>query len=305
MQWGKTGIIVLMVAACILAAGMVYAYTNLKEEVSTVTSETVDLSAVFADASEAFPADLQIHAFSAGKADAFLLTTPNSAVLIDAGEKGFGKTILSYLEEKGITRLDCMIITHFDKDHVGGAAKVINQIEIGTVLQSNSPKASSEYNKYIKALRSASMEPVTVTSTVSFSLDGVMYTVDPPRRTTYSSDASNNSSMIISVFNGNNSFLFTGDAQSERLEEFLDANDTSYDVLKVPHHGQEEPLFEALLDSVWPTYAIITSSDDEPEDESVTAALDNAGVQTYYTRLGAVDISSDGTDLQTGYADGI
>ena len=92
---------------------------------------------------------LDVYFFAAGKADAILLTTEKSAVLIDCGEKGFGQTILEKLSEKKIDRIDYLIVTHFDQDHVGGAAKVINNFPIGTVLQSNCPKDSEEYEKYV------------------------------------------------------------------------------------------------------------------------------------------------------------
>ena len=242
-------------------------------------------------------ANLEAHFFDAGKADAILLTTANSAVLIDAGEKGFGKTILSYLEEKGIGRIDCLIVTHFDQDHVGGAAKVINGIAVGTVLQSNRPKDSEEYEKYVEALDEAGVEPVTVRETYGFMLDGVAYSVDPPRQVKYSADSSNNSSLIVSVQNGGNRLLFTGDAQTERLAEFLDAGSGTYDVLKVPHHGREEPLTEALLQAVKPSRAVITSSEEEPEDAATLAALEKAGVRVYLTREGPVTLRSDGSTL--------
>ncbi len=242
-------------------------------------------------------AALEVHFFDAGKADAILLTTENSAVLIDAGEKGFGKTILAYLEEKGVEKLDCLIVTHFDQDHVGGAAKVINSIEVGAVLQSNCPKDSEEYEKYVKALSSAEIEPVTVRETYEFALDGVSYAVDPPKKSEYDSDGSNNSSLIVTAQNGENRFLFMGDAQTERLAEFLDTNTSTCDVLKVPHHGKDEPLLEELLKSTEPVYAVITSSDDEPESAAVVEALERAGAEVLLTRAGAVTLRSDGATL--------
>ena len=238
--------------------------------------------------------ELEAHFFDAGKADAILLTTANSAVLVDAGEKGFGKTILAYLEEKGIDRLDCLIVTHFDQDHVGGAAKVLNNIAVGTVLQSNRPKDSEEYEKYVRALTNAGVEPVTVRELYEFTLDGVTYTVDPPRQAEYAADSSNNSSLIVTVRNGENRFLLTGDAQTERLAEVLDGENMSCDVLKVPHHGKDEPLLAALLEAATPAYAVITSSDEEPESEAVVQALESAGAAVLLTREGAVTIRSDG-----------
>ena len=242
-------------------------------------------------------AELEVHFFDAGKADAILLTTQSGTVLIDAGEKGFGKTILSYLEEKGVERIDYFIITHFDQDHVGGAAKVINNITVGTVLQSNRPKDSEEYEKYVKALDGAGIEPVTVRETYAFALDGVSYTVDPPRQSEYSADSSNNSSLIVTVRNGENRFLFMGDAQTERLAEFLDGNPAACDVLKIPHHGKDEPLLGELLEATQPSFAVITSSDEEPESTETVGTLERMGVRVLLTREGAVTLRSDGANI--------
>lgn len=241
--------------------------------------------------------ELEVTFLQAGKADAILLTTPNSAVVIDCGVKGFGQTILDALAEKGIDRIDTLIITHFDQDHLGGAAKVINNIPVITVLQNNCPKDSTEYEKYIKALNNAGLEAVTVSETLTFTLDGVTYTVDPPHSATYQSDKSNNSSLVVTVTHGENTFLFTGDAQTERIEELLESGIGTCDVLKLPHHGEEEPLTQALLSAVQPKYAVITSSEEEPEAASTLAALAQAGTETYLTREGTVVIQSNGTNL--------
>lgn len=244
---------------------------------------------------------LEVYFFQAGKADAILLTTANSTVLIDCGVKGFGKTILSYLEEKGIDHIDYLIVTHFDQDHVGGAAKVINNIPVYNVLQSNFPKDSTEYEKYVKALNNAGIEAVTVSETLAFTLDGVTFTVDPPHATSYQSDESNNSSLVVSVTHGDVSLLFTGDAQTERLEELLEGGIGTCDFVKIPHHGGEEPLLEELLKAARPDYAVIICSDDEPEADSTLALLEEYGVTTYLTRQGAVLLRSDGTDLTVSY----
>ena len=242
--------------------------------------------------------DLEARFFAAGAADAILLTTAEGAVLVDCGEQGFGKEILAYLEEKGVERLDYLIITHFDKDHVGGAAKVINNIAVGTVLQSSQPKDSEEYEKYVKALQNAGIEPVTVRTAYRFELDGVRYAVDPPKRTDYDEDASNNSSLIVSVQNGQDRFLLMGDAQTARLTEFLAAKIEPCAVLKVPHHGRDEPLAEELARAASPAYAVITSSEEEPESAATVAALESVGATVLLTREGAVTVSSDGAGVR-------
>ena len=80
------------------------------------------------NASEVSYGEFEVTFLDVGKADAMILRTANSTVIIDCGEKGDGKDIVNMLSEEEITSVDCLIITHFDQDHVGGAAKVIKSI---------------------------------------------------------------------------------------------------------------------------------------------------------------------------------
>lgn len=244
---------------------------------------------------------LQIVFFAAGKADAILLTTDNACVLIDTGEAGFGKEIVDYLGEKGIAKIDYLILTHFDKDHVGGAAKVIRSIPICHVLQSNYPKDSSEYRHYLTALQQAGMEAVTVRQELNFELDGVSFTVNPPEEELYEEDASNNSSLIVSVTYGECSLLFLGDAENARLKEWISSGTAAYDLVKLPHHGNWHKPLSRLLELTQPTYAVICCSEDEPEDEKTAALLDGLQIDAYYTRVAPVLVECDGETLRVRY----
>lgn len=228
---------------------------------------------------------LQVWCFQAGKADAFLFWNEAGAVLLDTGESGFGKTILEKLAELGIQRLDYLIVTHFDKDHVGGAKKILSEIQVGTVLQSNSPKSGAEaYEKYLSTLASKGIEPVTVREKMEFRLGEATFTVDPPAAERYAEDASNNSSLILTVAQGDTRILFCGDAEDLRLAEFLQDEPGQFDLVKLPHHGQYQATLEALLAQTLPAYAVITSSEEEREDEQTMALLAKYGVKALLTR---------------------
>jgi len=71
------------------------------------------------------PGTLRVRCFKIGKADAFLLRMSRHAVLIDAGEDDDAPEILDYLADNGITELDCLILTHFDKRSIGGAQELL------------------------------------------------------------------------------------------------------------------------------------------------------------------------------------
>ena len=240
--------------------------------------------------------ELEIYCFRAGKADAFLITTPDSAVLMDCGLKSLGGDIVEELRSRGIRRLDALIITHFDKDHVGGAARVIESIPIGTVYQNDCLRDSSQVESYLAALEKAGITPVTVTADMSFSLDSVSWRIDAPAGD-YEKDISNNNSLIITVKNGGDTLVFMGDAEKARIEEYLMSRPGKADFLKVPHHGAMEDNSAALFGTLQADAAVITSSDDEPEDGDVVKLLEEAGGQVYLTRQGPVTFRTSGRGI--------
>ena len=240
--------------------------------------------------------------FDAGKADAILLTTAHGAVLIDCGEKGFGKEIVSYCTDHGVEKLDCLIVTHFDKDHVGGAARVLRELPVDRVLQSNFPRDSIEYAHYLKALRRAGLEPETIREALYFTLDGVNFTVDPPRLERYADSPSNNASLIVTAECGDRRLLLPGDAETARLTEWLADEPGSFDLVKMPHHGNWDRTLPTLLAETRPAFAVITSSEKEPESAKTLALLQDAGAAVFLTREAPVLLRCEGAELHVWYA---
>ena len=244
------------------------------------------------------PEGMELYFFAAGKADAILITAPGAAVMVDTGEKGLGKEILDYLEEKGIGKLDALILTHFDKDHVGGAAKLLSGIPIDRVIQSNVPRDSGEYRDYVRALERAGLEAETPREPLTLSLGDLEIMVDPPKQEEYEKDPSNNSSLIVSVRYGDTSALLTGDAEEERLAEWLEQEPGHYDLIKMPHHGSWEQPLSQLLALTEPQYAVLTDSEREPAAEKTIALLTSFRAETFSTKDGALLFRSDGEGLK-------
>jgi beta-lactamase superfamily II metal-dependent hydrolase len=150
-------------------------------------------------------------------------------------------------------------------------------------------------------LTEASIQPTTVRSVTEFTLDGVRYSIDPPTQETYVDDTSNNSSLIVTVQNGENRLLFMGDAEKDRMAEFIPRMEGSYDLVKLPHHGQWENNLSELLQAAAPRYAVITSSEEIPEDTRTTDWLAEQGIEALLTRIAPISIVSDGQTLTAGY----
>ena len=101
------------------------------------------------------------------------------------------------------------------------------------------------------------------------------------------------------VFHGNNSLLFTGDIEKERIADIkYELNDAGYDFLKVPHHGKYETMLQELFNWVGAQSAVITSSEKNPEEQETIQALEDAGVKDILlTRGGEITLQSDGRKL--------
>ena len=234
---------------------------------------------------------------NAGKADATILRTQNSTVIIDTGEDDEGSEIVSYLKQQNIDTIDYLIITHFDQDHVGGADTVLKKLKVKNVIQSDCPKDSDDYSQYIEMLNKKNITPVTLRDTMTFTLDSVAYTIYPPKETTYVEKDSNNSSLVTSVIHGENSFLFTGDAENARIQELIAQGNLEHTFLKVPYHGFYQTSLPELFSQVKAKYAVITSSDKLTEDEGTVKLLEAIGSKVYLTRKGEVTVTSDGKNM--------
>ena len=124
--------------------------------------------------------EFSVTALNIGKADSLILKTQNHTVLTDCGEKGDSDDIISALAESGVSEIDCLIITHFDKDHVGGAAKLIKKISVNQIITPNYRSDSEEYKDFIAAAEENNLTPITLTENLSFVYDDVTFEVYPP-----------------------------------------------------------------------------------------------------------------------------
>ena len=97
--------------------------------------------------------ELRVDFYDMGKADSMLITAPNGTrILIDAGTNKGGKALVERFEKEGIDAIDTLIITHYDKDHVGGADKILEEIDVRQVIMPVYNKESKQHTQFMEAL---------------------------------------------------------------------------------------------------------------------------------------------------------
>ena len=202
---------------------------------------------------------VQVHFIDVGQGDAALIDYGTVEVLIDAGDRGSSQTVVDYLRPYVDGKLDYVIATHPDADHIGGMAEVFAAFDVGEVIDSGRTAGSKTYQNYWTA---AQTEPGC---TVSYDEDR---TLTLGRGTTLRIietgddwSTSNDSSVVCLLESGNITVLFTGD-MSEKVEQTcLSLFPTDWDrvdVLKVGHHGSATSTSQAFLDRIDPQYAVIS-----------------------------------------------
>ena len=238
-----------------------------------------------------------VKVMSIGKADAIVLMTENHTVLIDTGKRGDGKKILSYLSKKGVRKIDYMIITHFDSDHIGGAVKLLNNIEIENIITPKYKGTNNEYVRFINALSDNAKKQQIITEKMSFILDDVLFEAYPAEQNYYE-ESDNDFSIAVSVTHGENKFLFMGDAEETRLNELFTQLELGHKFLKVAHHGKLAKNSEEFIKNVSPEIAVITDSVEEPCDSEVFEILESIGATVIKANEEDAEFVSDGKNIK-------
>lgn len=259
-------------------------------------------AALLACASCAGAENLRVDFYDVGKADAMLITTPGGErILIDAATNKEGKKLAQRLLQEGVSFIDVLIITHYDKDHVGGADQILENLSVGTVYMPVYDKDSKQYEQFVQAL--AKHPPLEIRQlrtreeTVYTTRDGIQLHVSTAHESFYGSDEENDFSLAVRMTYGDTRFLFAGDAENARQQELLLEGNVACDVLKVPYHGRYEKSSPAFLASCAPKIAFIPDAMDDPADELVLRLLEDAGAQVFCAKDGDVAVYSDGKNV--------
>ncbi|MEG0296655.1 MAG: ComEC/Rec2 family competence protein [Clostridium sp.] len=212
---------------------------------------------------ESINTNMRVHYIDVGQGDSILLTVNNKTMLIDAGPRSDEDKLLNYLSSQNITKLDYVIATHPHEDHIGNMDEVIKKYDIGTFYAPKKTATSKTYESMIQALLDKGKQ-ITVIKEGTSSIDlgeNTRVTVYSPTKDEY--EDVNNFSPIIKIEYGENSFMFTGDAEDVVEKEVLSKNASlKSDVLKLGHHGSKSSTTEGFYKAVDPSIAVISCGRD-------------------------------------------
>lgn len=206
---------------------------------------------------------LTVHFIDVGQGDCIFVQTPDGEnMIIDGGEKGNEDVIIPYLQSKGVETLHYVVATHPHSDHIGSLDNVIDAFTVQNVvmprLSKNNTPTTKVYKDFLTSVKKSGAKVTAATVGLTFSVGEATCTVLSPKE---QSDDMNNMSVVLRLDYGENSFLFTGDAETPVEKQMMQGEYASYldvDVLKLGHHGSSTSSGKTFLNAASPAYCVIS-----------------------------------------------
>lgn len=255
---------------------------------------------------------LKITCLDIGQGDCAVLSVPGGVTfLVDGGssnKKNIAQyQILPYLKNQGISRVDAIMISHTDQDHVSGVlelfeliSKDLTSVEVGFVILPDWTTKNETYEELVCAAENADVEVVKSRQGQTLQFGETEIEFLAPMEGTDGSDV-NEDGMVMEVTYKDFQALFTGDIGEETEKELLPYL-TEVDFLKVGHHGSRYSSCQEFLERVSPKVAVISCSSTNtyghPSAETIER-LEQCDAKILYTMTnGAAIIQSDGETMQ-------
>lgn len=243
--------------------------------------------------------DFEVHYLDVGQGLSVLVRSGEHALLYDGGDRNHSSFVVAYLKQLGITKLDYLIASHYDSDHLSGLIGVLRTMEVETVMGPDYVHTSKTYTSFQNAVADSGKTVIHPSAGSDYLLGNAYFTVVGPVKTYQDS---NNNSIAIHIVNGENSFLLTGDAETQSEEDMCSSGLNLYsDVICPGHHGSSNATTNLLLAYTQPTWAVISvgAGNDygHPHKETLQRLAD-AGVKVLRTdEHGTIIARSDGKEI--------
>lgn len=198
---------------------------------------------------------LKSHFIDVGQGDScFVELGHGKSMLIDAGTAKSAQKIVSYIQNRGYDRIDYLVLTHPDADHIGGAAAVLDAFAVGTTFMPDVVSTTQTFERTIAALERNGCAVVPAVANTTLFTDGKLSArfVSP---THIVSNKTNENSAVVWMDYGGKTFYYTGDADAADLARVAPGH---VDVLKVSHHGSNTGTSAALVAKTTPSHAVIS-----------------------------------------------
>ncbi len=240
------------------------------------------------------PEGLRITFLDVGQGDGALLQVPEGAVLVDEGPPE--ADVAAQIRGLGLRSLSMIVLTHPQRDHIGGAARVLDRVRVGAVLDPAVPSESTDERAALAAAKRHRVRVVVARAGDGFRVGELRLRVLWPDGPGLPGDDPNNHAIVLLASYGQVDALLTADAESDVTGHL---HVPPVEILKVAHHGSDDPGLARLLEQIHPRLAVISvgANNDygHPTASTIATLAEAPGLAVYRTdQDGRVVVESDG-----------
>lgn len=252
------------------------------------------------------PQFLEVIFFDIGQGDSIFIETPgNYQILIDGGPSNVILEKLGKEMDFWDRRIDLIILTHPEHDHIAGLIEVLKRYEVENIVWTGILRDTAEYKEWIRLIEDEDSNIKIVQAGQKIITPNLFFQILHPLENLKGQDVknTNNTSIINRLVFNNISFLFLGDAyKSVERKLVSDGVYLDSDILKVGHHGSKTSTSKELLESVNPCMAVISAGKDNRyghPHEQVLEILNDYGIRVLRTdEIGDIKIISNGDKIK-------
>lgn len=243
--------------------------------------------------------DMAVHFVDVGQGLSILVQSNGENLVYDGGDRGESSFVVSYLQQQGVTDIKYLISSHYDEDHVAGLVGCVNAFNVENVIGADYVQDTKIYQSFIDGVVAKGLEIQHPAVGTEYQFGTGKFTILSPA-SIGSND--NDNSVAIKLANGENSFVFTGDAESGSESAMCSSGiDLSCDVLVPGHHGSATATSNDFLMKTVPEFAVISCGTDNQyghPDKDTMDKLQSMDIQVYRTdKQGTVIATSTGTEI--------
>ena len=223
---------------------------------------------------------LRVYCLDVGQGDSILIVNQGKTMLIDASTNEMGDTVVKYLQDLGISKIDYLVGTHPHEDHIGGFDNVIKNFDIGTIYMPKKSANTKTFEEVLDAIKAKKLKVTAPAIGDKFTVGDASCEVMSINNT---AEDANECSIVIQMECNGVKYLFTGDANytvenSRKWDEV--------DILKVGHHGSRTSTTKSFLNQIKPKVALISVGKDNSyghPTENTLKRLNDIGAKIFRT----------------------
>ena len=239
---------------------------------------------------------MRVYFINVGKGDCALLQFQNKNYLIDTGYEETADEVELFLRDHNVATIDGIILSHYDKDHVGGAADIIHNFTVEAIYMPEYVDSGNKYAEFMEKVELYGLQDKINYVKEDQTITEGKVTIDlfACKETYYEQE--NDYSLVAKVNYDKDTYLFAGDAEKARFKELLTYDEATFkaDVLKIPHHGGYNKKVDDFVELVAPKYAVSTSETEDTTEQELKDIMTENNITCYYTCNGTIVCESNG-----------